>query len=276
MQLNVDGHEAFAYTGGRPFVAGQPCVAFVHGGGLDHSVWILQSRYFAHHGYNVLAFDLPGHGRSGGDPLPSIEEMADWCARFLDAAEVASAAVVGHSMGSLVALEFGARHPERAWMVALIGISTPMPVTDRLLDAARRDEHAAFDMVNIWGHDVSAQIGGNQAPGMWMTGGALRLLERSGPGVLFNDLDACNRYVRGPESAAGVRCPTHLLIGERDIMASPTNARELRAALPSPQVTVLPRCGHMLMAERPGEVLDALVGSLSESAAVIAAPPPAA
>ena len=202
MKQTIDTHEAFAYTGGRPFVAGQPCIAFVHGGGLDHSVWILQSRYFAHHGYNVLAFDLPGHGRSGGDPLPSIEEMADWCARFLDAAEVASAAVVGHSMGSLVALEFGARHPERTWMVGLIGISTPMPVTDRLLDAARADDHAAFDMVNIWGHDLSAQIGGNQAPGMWMTGGALRLLERSGPGVLFNDLDACNRYVRGPESAA--------------------------------------------------------------------------
>lgn len=276
MKQTIDTHEAFAYTGGRPFVAGQPCIAFVHGGGLDHSVWILQSRYFAHHGYNVLAFDLPGHGRSGGEPLPSIEEMADWCARFLDAAEVASAAVVGHSMGSLVALEFGARHPERTWMVALIGISTPMPVTDRLLDAARRDEHAAFDMVNIWGHDLSAQIGGNQAPGMWMTGGALRLLERSGPGVLFNDLDACNRYVRGPESAARVRCPTHLLIGERDIMASPMNARELRAALPSPRVTVLPRCGHMLMAERPGEVLDALVGSVSESAAGIAVPPSAA
>ena len=276
MKQTIDTHEAFAYTGGRPFVAGQPCIAFVHGGGLDHSVWILQSRYFAHHGYNVLAFDLPGHGRSGGEPLPSIEEMADWCARFLDAAGVASAAVVGHSMGSLVALEFGARHPERTWMVALIGISTPMPVTDRLLDAARRDEHAAFDMVNIWGHDVSAQIGGNQAPGMWMTGGALRLLERSGPGVLFNDLDACNRYVRGPESAAKVECPTHLLIGERDIMAAPMNARELRAALPSPRVTLLPRCGHMLMAERPGEVLDALVESISESAAGIAAPPSAA
>ena len=266
MKQNIDTHAAFAYTGGRPFVAGQPCIAFVHGGGLDHSVWILQSRYFAHHGYNVLAFDLPGHGRSGGDPLPSIEAMADWCARFLDAAQVQSAAVVGHSMGSLVALEFGARHPERTRMVALIGISTPMPVTDRLLDAARRNEHAAFDMVNIWGHDLSAQIGGNQAPGMWMTGGSLRLLERSGPGVLFNDLDACNRYVHGPESAAKVRCPTHLLLGERDIMASPMNARELRAALPSPRVTVLPRCGHMLMAERPGEVLDALAESIAESA----------
>ena len=266
MKQKIDGHEAFAYTGGRHFAAGNPSIVFVHGGGLDHSVWILQSRYFAHHGYNVLALDLPGHGRSGGAPLPSIAAMADWCARFLDAAGAERAAAVGHSMGSLVALEFAARHPERAWLAGLIGISTPMPVTDRLLDAARNDDHAAFDMVNIWGHDLSAQIGGNQAPGMWMTGGAIRLLERSGPGVLFNDLDACNRYTNGVDNAAQVRCHTHLLLGERDIMASPVNIRELRAALASLRVTVLPRCGHMLMAERPGEVLDALIESVSENA----------
>ena len=231
MKLNVDTHDTFAYTGGRPFVPGRPSILFVHGGGLDHSVWILQSRYFAHHGYNVLALDLPGHGRSGGDPLPSIEAMADWCACALDAAGVDHAAAVGHSMGSLVALEFGARHPERAWLLGLIGISTPMPVTERLLDAARNDEHAAFDMVNVWGHGLSAQIGGNQAPGMWMTGSALRLLERSAPGVLFNDLSACHRYAGGLDSAARVQCHTHLLIGERDIMAMPVNARDLGAAL---------------------------------------------
>lgn len=276
MQLNVDGHAAFVYTGGRPFAPGQPSMVFVHGGGLDHSVWILQSRYFAHHGYNVLAVDLPAHGRSGGPPLSGIPAMADWCARVLDAAGVASAAVVGHSMGSLVALEFGARHPGRAWLLGLIGISTPMPVTDRLLDAARNDEHAAFDMVNIWGHDLSAQIGGNQAPGMWMTGGAIRLLERSGSGVLHNDLDACNRYLHGPESAAKVRCHAHLLIGERDIMATPVNARELRASLASLRVTVLPRCGHMLMAERPGEVLDALIDSVSENTPALPQSVPAA
>lgn len=275
MKLEVDGRETFVYGGGRPFVPGQPSIVFVHGGGLDHSVWILQSRYFAHHGHNVLAVDLPGHGRSAGAPLSGITAMADWCARVLDAAEVANAALIGHSMGSLVALEFGARHPDRTWLLGLIGISTPMPVTDRLLDAARNDDHAAFDMVNLWGHDLSAQIGGNQAPGMWMTGGAIRLLERSGPGVLFNDLDACHRYTHGRESAAKVRCHAHLLLGERDIMASPVNARELRAALPSLRETVLPRCGHMLMAERPGEVLDALIESVSEHA-VRSEPLPAA
>ena len=269
MLLTVDGQETFVYTGGRAPLHDQPSIVFIHGGGMDHTVWILQSRYFSHHGYNVLAVDLPGHGASGGEPLPSIEAMADWVAHMLDAANAASAAIVGHSMGSLVALEAGARHPQRVWLLALIGISTPMPVTDRLLDSARNDEHDAFDMINIWGHDLSAQIGGNQAPGMWMTGAGVRLLERSGPGVLHNDLNACNDYRDGLDSAARIEAPAHLVIGRRDIMASPVSARDLMATLPDARLTELADCGHMLMAERPNEVLDALIGSV-ETARVAA------
>ena len=261
MLFEVDGHQTFAYTGTRSPQTSQPTIMFIHGGGLDHTVWILQSRYFAHHGYNVLAIDLPGHGRSAGEPLASIEQMADWTVKVLDARQTDAAAIIGHSMGSLVALEAGARFPQRAWLLGLIGISTPMPVTDQLLGAARDEPPAAFDMINIWGHDLSAQIGGNQAPGMWMTGTAIRLLERGGAGVLHCDLNACNRYVDGLESASRVTCPTHLIVGERDIMASPLSARDLHATLASAQMTVLPKCGHMLLGERPDEVLDALLDS---------------
>ena len=64
MELIVNDARAYAYTGGRPFDPQLPCVAFVHGAQHDHSVWALQTRWFAHHGYSVLAFDLPGHGRA--------------------------------------------------------------------------------------------------------------------------------------------------------------------------------------------------------------------
>ncbi len=63
----------YAYTGGRPFDPARPTVVFLHGGEHDHSVWSLQSRYLAHHGYSVLALDLPGHMRSAGPALNSIE-----------------------------------------------------------------------------------------------------------------------------------------------------------------------------------------------------------
>src|ERR1700675_148050 len=105
MQLNVNGVDTFVATGGRSFDASQPTIVLLHGAGFDHTTWALHSRWFAHHGLGVLAPDLPGHGRSSGAPLKSIGAMADWTAALLDAACAATARLVGHSMGSLIALE---------------------------------------------------------------------------------------------------------------------------------------------------------------------------
>jgi len=262
VELRANNCRVYAYAGGRGFVADQPTVLFVHGSGLDHTVWILQSRYFAHHGYNVLALDLPGHGRSEGPFLPSVEDMADWVIQVMDAATVAQAAMVGHSMGALVTLEAAARYPARISSLSLLGISVPMPVTETLLSAAAAGEHTAIDMVNIWAHSAGAQIGGNPVPGMWMTGGGVRLLERSSPGALHNDLKACNDYQAGLESAARISCPVTLLLGEQDVMASPRSAAELLGAIDGARSVVLPSCGHMMMAEQPDGVLDALKGAL--------------
>lgn len=259
METTVAGERAYAYTGSRGFVPEQPSIVFVHGAGLEHTVWILQSRYFAHHGYNALAVDLPGHGRSGGDACASIEGYGDWIAAFLDAVGVEQAAVLGHSMGSLVALETAGRHPARVSKLAMLGTSVPMPVTDQLLDAARNNDHSAYDMINIWGHSPFGQMGGNRAPGMWMMGGSVRLLERSAPGVLFNDLSACNEYRHGLESAGQVECPTLLLLGARDAMSPPRAAQAVASALANAQSTVLAGCGHMMMSEQPDQVLEALV-----------------
>ena len=257
MQIQVDGENIYIYTGSRDFVPEQPSILFVHGGGLDHTVWVLQSRYFAHHGFNALAVDLPGHGRSTGSCPESVEGYADWAVKVLDALDIDEAAVTGHSMGSLVALETAARHPDRVSCLGLIGTATPMPVVDVLLDAAKANDHSAFDMVNIWGHTIG-QIGGHRAPGMWMMGGAVRLLERSPPGVLHNDLKSCDDYELG-ESGKQVRCPTSLILGELDMMSPPKRAQTLADDLAERRIVMVPECGHMLMAERPDEVLEALV-----------------
>lgn len=258
MDFQVDERRCYAYTGARPFDADKPSVVFVHGGGLDHTVWILQSRYIAHHGFNALALDLPGHGRCEGPLLASIEDMAMWVVRAMDALSIQRFAVVGHSMGSLVALHCASTRPERVAMAGLLGIAVPMRVSDELLQAARADAQEAYDMVNLWGHGYGAQIGGNTAPGMWMVGSANRLLERGGKGVLFNDLNACNEYNAGMDDASSLTCPTLILLGRQDIMASPRAARELIDAIDKVTVKELDPCGHMLMSERPDDVLDAL------------------
>lgn len=257
MQIQVDGESTYIYTGSRALVKAQPSIVFIHGGGLDHTVWVLQSRYFAHHGFNALAVDLPGHGRSTGAPADSIEGYADWVVRFLDALEIDEASVTGHSMGSLVALEVAARYPPRVSRLGLIGTATPMPVADVLLDAAEANAHAAFDMINIWGHTIG-QLGGHRAPGMWMMGGAIRLLERAPPGILHNDLKACNDYQLG-DSGKQVKCPTSLILGELDMMSPPKRAQAIADDVANREVVVVADCGHMLMAERPDEVLEALV-----------------
>jgi len=258
MRLTVGGLGVYAYTGTRPLAPAQPTAVFVHGAANDHSVWALQSRCFAHHGWNALAVDLPGHGRSEGDVLASVEAIAHWIVAVLAAAGVDKAALVGHSLGSLAVLECAARHPDRVAKIALLGPAVPMPVNDALLEAAARNDHAAFELIAGWSHSAGKQLGGNPVPGMWMMGGALRLLERSRPFALAADLGACHRYANGLAAAAAVRCPALAILGARDLMAPPKSAQALIGTLADRRVVTLPDCGHALMAEQPDAVLDAL------------------
>lgn len=262
MRLDVDGSEVYAYTGTRQVDPAKPAVVFVHGAANDHSVWLLQSRYFAHHGKSVLAVDLPGHGRSAGAALGSVDAIADWLPRVLDAAGLAQAALVGHSMGALAALACAARHPARVAKVALLGPAVPMEVSEALIDAAKANDHVAYELINGWSTSAGKQLGGNTVPGMWLLGSAIRLMERTAPGVLHTDLVACSAWTGGLEAAAAVRCPSLVVIGARDIMAPPRAAKGLVETLAGARVVTLPDTGHAMMAEQPDAVLDALRGFL--------------
>jgi pimeloyl-ACP methyl ester carboxylesterase len=258
MRLEVDRKSVYAYTGTRPADASRPTVVLVHGAANDHSVFALQSRWLAHHGRSVLAVDLPGHGRSEGPPLRGVEAVADWLVAVLDAAHVRQASIVGHSLGSLAALEAAARHPERVAKIALLGTAVPMAVSETLLTAARDSPQDACEMITGWSHSPARQLGGNPVPGMWMTGAALALMERNAPGALAVDLRACNDYSRGLDAAREVRCPALVVIASRDLMAPPKAAQALVAALAGATVVTLPDCGHAIMTEQPDALLDAL------------------
>jgi pimeloyl-ACP methyl ester carboxylesterase len=258
MQLSVKGIDTFIATGGREFDKSLPAIVFLHGAGFDHTTWALHSRWFAHHGYGVLAPDLPGHGRSSDVALPDIAHMADWTAALLDAAGLAKARLVGHSMGSLIALETAARHPAKVSGLSLIGTAATMTVGPDLLKAAEANNHDAVDMVSIWGLGYQAELGGSLAPGLWMHSGAQRVLENCRPGVLFNDLSACNAYQNALAAAAQITVPTTLILGERDMMTPTKAGKALAAALPNARTVVLPGAGHMMMVERPDELLAAL------------------
>lgn len=262
MQITVNGLKSYAYSAGHAVDTNQPTVVFVHGAANDHAVWALQSRYFAYHGWNALAVDLPGHGRSAGSAISDVGKLADWIAKFLDAAEIDRAAIVGHSMGSLAALEFAARYPARTSRIALIGTAVPMPVSDVLLDTSKANDHVAYEMINVFSHSARAQIGGNRVPGSWMMGSAMRLMERSAPGVLHADFSACNNYDGGLTAAAKVNCPVLMVLGQRDLMTPPRAAAEAAKKFENVKTVVLDGTGHSLMAEQPDAVLDALIAFL--------------
>jgi pimeloyl-ACP methyl ester carboxylesterase len=264
MRFEVDGRAAYAYTGGKAFVASQPTIALVHGALHDNSVWALQSRYLAHHGWSVLAFDLPGHGRSAGPLLPDVESMAGWVLRAIGAAQAQAAGpagpvvLAGHSLGALIALEAAGQAPDVPAGLCLVSVAFPMKVSDQLLDAARTDEAAAIDMINLWSHSRLNHRPGAPGPGFSVFVQNRRVMERQPRGTTLHDFNACNVYARGLERAEALRSPVLVVQGSRDVMVPPRSARDLLQRMPQARVVEIAGAGHAVMTEEPDALLDAL------------------
>ena len=266
MKLSVQGREAYCYAGGKAFDPGLPTVVFLHGAMNDHGNFTLLARWFAHHGWGVIAPDLPGHMRSAGPALASVEAIADWLLELLDAAGVERAALAGHSMGSLAALEAAARAPERITRLVMLGTAVPMPVPAALLELGRSDVHAAIDRVVMYSFSSLAAKPSYPGPGVWLRGGARALMRQvfargKDPQLFHTDFAACNNYRGGLDAAGKVRCAAHLVLGEFDQMTLPRNAVAVAAALKAPIHRVA--AGHFLMQECPDGVLNALRQALA-------------
>lgn len=262
MELFVNGARTFCYTGGKAFDAAKPTVVFIHGVLNDHSVWILQTRYFAHHGWNVVAVDLPGHCRSAGDPPETVEEAAGFVVALLDALKVERAALVGHSFGALVALETAARAPDRVVQLALVGIAFPMKVSPALLENAQHQPMKAIDMVNVFSHSMLAPPPSALGPGTWLYGGSRALMRRvlasnRAVNLFHRGFVACDSYAGGEAAMAKVKCPVLFVLGKSDAMTPPKAAQALQQQAKDGR-TVLVEGGHQMMTEAPDAVLFAL------------------
>ncbi len=262
MKVTVQGHPLYAYTGGRPFDPTKPTVLFIHGVLNDHSMWILQSRYLAHHGWNVLAIDLPGHCRSAGEPPPTVAHGARVVLDLLDALQIPQAALVGHSFGSLIALEAAALGPGRVDHLVLVGTAFPMRVSPALLDSSVQAPLEAIDMVNAFSHASLSPPPSALGPGTWLYGGSRALMRRvlaSNPRVnLFHTgFKACDEYRNGETAMTQVTCPVMFILGDKDQMTPPEAAQALVARAQRHRVVRLD-AGHSLMTEAPDGVLFAI------------------
>ena len=258
MKFLVQQQPAYVYTGGKNFDAAKPSVVFIHGTANDHSVWTMQARYFAHHGWNALALDLPGHGKSFGDAKTSIASAADWLINLLDNGNIKTAALIGHSMGALIALDAAARYPARVSQLALIGAAVPMPVSDLLMEAAKHQPAEAVDMLNIWGHAPQLKWGKNPTPGTASMMAGRRLLMQCNPDVLANDLAACHAFQIDDAALVAITVPTLIVAGKLDMLTPAKAAAALATRLGNATLATLDDAGHSMMQEAPGKVVDAL------------------
>lgn len=266
MLLTVNGSPTYCYTGGKAFDAAKPTMVMIHGVLNDHSVWILQSRYLAHHGWNVLAVDLPGHCRSGGEAPESVEQAADFIAALLDAAKVQRAGLVGHSWGSLIALEAASRLKDRISHLVMVGTAYPMKVSQALLDASLNEPEKALTMINVFSRSTLAAPPSALGPGTWVYGAGMALGRRvlaSNPkvNVFHRGFKACDSYAHGEQAVAQISCPVLFLLGAQDQMTQPKAAQGLiakaREAGKTVQVLHLP-VGHHQMTEAPDQTLFAI------------------
>ena len=275
MYITVLGNPTYCYTGGKAFDAAKPTVVFIHGVLNDHSVWILQTRYLANHGFNVLAVDLPGHAKSAGvtrdiPPCLSVEAAADFILALLDAAGVKTAALVGHSFGSLIAIEATARdivkNPSRIKHLALLGTAAPMLVSPVLLETSISAPNKAIDMVNTFSHSMLAPPPSSLGPGTWLYGSSRALMRRvqasnSAFNLFHTGFTACNEY---KNAVAGVSIASKailFIVGKSDQMTPPKSAKSLieAAKASDKQVKVVTvEAGHQMMSEAPDGVLMAL------------------
>ncbi len=258
MKITVDRQPVFIATSGKDIDPDKRSWVFIHGSAMDHTIWATFNRYFTSIGINVLAIDLPGHGQSGGKPFNKIEDISNWLAKILKRLKLKQTIIAGHSMGALITYDFAARYPQHCEAAVLLGFCLPMPVNQMLLDLSQANDHRAFEMIVDFGYAANSKIGAAQAPGLWMTEGGMRLMEQSKPGALFHDFTACNDYTPDDSLAEKIDCPVLFIAGQEDKMTPVRGMLPWVKKIQQSQLEVIPRCGHMMMMEKPNQVIKAL------------------
>ncbi len=254
MDIFVNNAPVYVATGGKDFDASLPTVLFLHGSGGDHRTWALQTRWFAYHGFSVLAPDLPGHSLSGGAAFTRIEDSADWLSEFLGKAGVTAAHVVGHSQGFLSALAFAQHHQDRILSLTAIGTAATIPVNQALIDTAKDSSAKAAHMMCNWGFGPDAHMGSSSVPGMQPIAISRAIMSRN---PLAADLQACADFTAGDAIAASLTIPRHCILATADKMTSLKAGLALAKSM-NVTPTIIPDSGHMLPLEAPKQTLIAL------------------
>jgi pimeloyl-ACP methyl ester carboxylesterase len=253
MKTLINGVETFISTGGREFDPKGKVLLFIHGSGQSHLSFVLQGRFFANRGWQVLAPDMPGHSFSGGEPLTSIEAMADWHAELLNALGVDQAIIIGHSQGGLISLEMGRRHPGRVEKIVILASALAIPVNDMLLDMAAQKEAKAMAAMVSWSHDQDGHRFDHTMPGQSHLDYGKEVMAQNKNGVLWTDLTACNNYTDGEAAAKAITCPMLCILAAKDKMVPAKFGKKLTELVQDCTCHVIADAGHFVQSEKSVE-----------------------
>ena len=251
MKVQVNKEDVYVATGGKEFNPDLPTVLFLHGSGGDHRTWALQTRWFAYHGYSVLAPDLPGHSLSGGSAFKSIEDSGPWVQSFLDTIGVKAVHVVGHSQGFLTALSFAKDNSDKVLSLTAVGTAAAIPVNQALIDTAKDSSAKAAHMMCNWGFGPAAHMGQSSVPGMQPIAISRAIMSRN---PLAADLQACADFTSGDQIVEQLKIPMHCVLASADKM-TPLKFGKALADTMGVKPTIIQGYGHMLPLEAPKQTL---------------------
>jgi pimeloyl-ACP methyl ester carboxylesterase len=230
-------------------------LVLIHGAGGDHLSWPTQLRRLS--GYRVFTPDLPGHGKSRGHGLQRISAYGQVVVDWLQALELPSVMLGGHSMGGAIALWIAIQHPELLHGLALLSTGAVLPVNLSLVEelATQVGFPTAVDKIMKWSFSSQAE------PAMVET--IKKQMLKLRPSVLAGDFRACDHYDLSAEIGQ-IKIPTLVLVGDEDKMTPLRYSEELRDGIPKASFIVISGAGHMLPLEKPGEVAETLKSFFKE------------
>ncbi|MFP6640138.1 MAG: alpha/beta hydrolase [Myxococcota bacterium] len=262
--LQVGGVATYIQHTGPSTLPNQPpaleageAIVCLHGAG-SHSQFFAGVMEALEGRCSMLAFDQPGHGRSGQlDSLGAIDRMAEFTGALCDGLGLNKPVLFGHDMGGAVALELALKRPDRVRALVIGAAGERIDVSDTTLEQARRvsegKERRPFDPSNF-----SAKTPPEVMKQAFMWG------LRTDPRATYGDLLACQAW-DAEDRLAQLTLPTLVVCGEDEHPVVQERASALAKKLPSSELQTIPGAGHALLSEAPlalAEELERFLGGL--------------
>jgi pimeloyl-ACP methyl ester carboxylesterase len=233
----------FFYKDYRKEGLSHPPIVLIHGAGgvyLDMPIALRKTM-------QAIAFDLSGHGRSAGEGRRQIHDYTQDVVALLDALNIETAIIGGHSMGGAIAQTIALDFADRVAGLMLFGTGAHLSVNQSIIDGLTNDFEKTCAMLIKWEWHKSA-------PESYRQQGLERLLKTPAQ-ITSNDFLACNDFdVR--ERLGEIDVPTLVLAADTDKMLPLAHSEFLADNIPHAELVVLENAGHMFTLEQPDKVVE--------------------